>query len=233
MRYLLYLALFAALSSFTLKEKIARSHSGDYIVTEQSNNVSVLVVRSVTENKLILEEITTPSDGANTAKISWKAWVESRAPGATSWSIYEIDLPHSKLTRSYSHLQKKWIKLDDSEYFFAKLLSLPLKKMPPSERKKIGPTPTGEERDYRKIWNPPQFVDGKKVDKPTFEVFKGVWGEDHSPLSRCPIELYFDQANPSFPFPYWMEVKSPHYAFKIRVIDSGTGLNPPTKNVLE
>jgi hypothetical protein len=74
------------------------------------------------------------------------------------------------------------------------------------------------EEDRRALWNPPLIIEGKKVAKPSFDVRKAKWPEDASRLSHCSLELYFIK---DFPFPFWIEVQSPHYTFKMRTIDSG------------
>lgn len=221
MRHLLYLLLFLTTASFTFKDKIAQSKPGDFVVMEHSNSICILTIQALSENSAVLEEITAPSQ-----KIaSWQEWLNSNAPGATSWTRYEIDLQTCKLKSCYSYLHKKWIALDESEYFFAKLLSLPLTPLPESERKKIGPAPAAGEDDHRAFWAPPQVICGKKVSHPLFDVYKGVWPADQSLLSKCAVELYFDVKNP---FPFWLEVKSPHYKVKMHTIDSGHNLKGKT-----
>ena len=69
--------------------------------------------------------------------------------------------------------------------------------------------------------------EGSKSVKPAFEIVKTQWPDDHSRLALSTIELYFSKDRPAFPFPYWLEVKSPHYAFKMRAVDSGSGLRSP------
>ena len=126
-----------------------------------------------------------------------------------------------KLIECFSYSKNGWLYLDESEQFLTRLIALPLSAVPSEERKKIGPQPVEGESDRRAAWNPSLVVEGKKVSKAAFEVLKTTWPDDNSRLSLCNIELYFAKDRPEFPFPYWLEVHSPHYTFKMRTIDSG------------
>jgi hypothetical protein len=215
------------LSAMTLKEKFSHAHPGEYIVTEQSKNYSILFIRAITPNSIILEEITAPESSLDPAKQTWSAWIQERAPGHTSWISYEIDLESDRLMESYSYTENRWLYLQDSDYLMAKLLTLQLTPVKESNRRKIGPPPASGEHDTRSIWNPALVIDGKKVTKPKSEVFHGVWPEDNTLVAGCGIEFYFDAGRPQFPFPFWIEIQSRHYALKIRTIDTGTGLTSP------
>lgn len=219
-------SLKAATTSFTLKDKYQKARSGDFIVTEQDHTYSLLFIREITEEHLLLEEIAVPDSQVNLKKIVWDQWVKAKAPGHTSWTLYEIDLSTGKLTEAYSYSKRGWLYLDTTQQFLSKLLSLPLTKLKLAERRKIGSKPISSEDDTRALWNPPLIFQGKKQAKPQFDVWKGTWPEDETPMSQCHVELYFSQQNETFPFPYWIEVKSPHYTFKMRTVDSGTGIEP-------
>jgi hypothetical protein len=214
-------------SSFTLKSKLLKAELGDYIVTEQDKIASVLLVRSLTSSKLVLEEISAPMSAIKTPP-SWAKWVQERAPGHTSWTLYEIDLKTNQLSSCYSVSQKIWIKIEESELFFPKLLALPLQPVEHDKRKRIGPAPQADEEDHRALWIPAVVSEGKKVEKPVCEVFQARWPEDNSLLSLCAIELYF---TPALSFPYWIELSNGHYTLKIRTIDSGKGLVSPFNHV--
>lgn len=147
-----------------------------------------------------------------------------KAPGHTSWTLYEIDQRSGQLVECFSYSKNGWLYLDASEQFLTRLLTLPLHPVPQQERKKIGPQPLNGEGDHRSLWTPTLVIEGKKVAKPIFEVVKTQWPDDGSRLALCSIELYFDKG---FPLPYWLEVHSPHYTFKVRTIDSGHTLVSP------
>ncbi len=211
-------------ASLTLEQRFVHAQAGDFIVTAQENNYSLLFIRSITADTLLLEEISVPAHQVDVKKIQWKEWVSNKAPGHTSWTLYEIDRKSDKLIECFSFSKNGWLFLDESEQFLTRLLSLQLNLVPNKDRKKIGPLPVSNEEDRRALWNPPLIVEGKKIAKPSFDVLKVQWPDDNSRLSCCNIELYF--AN-DFPFPYWLEVQSPHYAFKMRTIDSGHNLFSP------
>ncbi len=231
----LFFSLFSVLS-FTegwgethtlLREKYHQAHPGDYIVTAQDNTYSLLFIREITADHLLLEEIAVPESQINLKSITWDKWLQAKAPGHTSWTLYEIDSQTGNLIEAFSYSKKGWLYLDQTQQFLSHLLTLPLTQLPTAERKKIGPRPSSQEEDHRALWNPPVTIQGKKLHKPQCEAWAGIWPEDGTQMGKCQIELYFLSSDPSFPFPYWIEIKSPHYAFKMRTIDSGKGMTSP------
>ncbi|MBS0607255.1 MAG: hypothetical protein JSR57_09920 [Verrucomicrobia bacterium] len=209
---------------FALKEKYQNAHAGDFIVTEQDHTYSLLFIREITADHLLLEEIAVPDTQINLNSIVWSDWVKAKAPGHTSWTLYELDSLSGSLIEAFSYSKRGWLYLDETQQFLSKLLCLPLTKLSNADRRKIGPQPQSHEEDRRAVWNPPLTVEGKKQPKPQFDVWKGVWPEDGTQMGKCIVELYFSKDDPAFPFPYWIEVKSPHYAFKLRSVDSGSGI---------
>ena len=162
---------------------------------------------------------------------SWRSWLESGAPGHTSWIMYEIDPETNALIEGYSFTKRGWLYLDDSQHFLSKLLTLPLRKVSNEERKKIGPAPFGNEPDHRSLWNPSLIVEGKKTKAP-FEAWKTRWPKDDSLLSSCEIQLYFREQDDKFGFPYWIEASNGHYTYAIKAVDSGKNLvSPLTSNL--
>jgi hypothetical protein len=226
------LILFAVLSlnfvyAFSLKEKVLSGHAGDFVVTSHSNTYTVLLIRSISEKNLFLEEISaseeTLKEMRKSNEFSWRSWVEKGAPGHTSWTAYEVDLSTNKLVECYSYSQKGWLYVDDPNQFLPKLLSLSLNRVPENARKRIGPPPSEGEADHRSLWNPPVTQDGKTQQRSNLIPWSGKWPYDSSIISGCQVELYFGNA----PFPYWIDIKSPHYTASIRSVDSGSALNSP------
>ncbi len=209
---------------FALKEKYQKGHPGDFIVTEQDHTYSLLFIRENTADRLLLEEIAVPESQIDLNAIDWSQWVKAKAPGHTSWTLYEIDTLSGNLIEAFSYSKRGWLFLDQTQQFLSKLLCLPLSKLGNADRRKIGPQPTAHKEDLRAVWNPPLTFEGKKQPKPQFEVWKGIWPEDGTQMGKCIVELYFSKTNPAFPFPYWIEIKSPHYTFKMRSVDSGSGI---------
>lgn len=211
----------------SLKQRLVQGNAGDFIVTEQGSLYSILILRARENSRLILEEITVEASQIDPAKISWKKWVEKKAPEASSWISFAIDLEKNTLAQCFSHLQGQWLFIEKSDYILAQLLTLDLRPTKDTERKKIGPAPMPGEIDRRKLWQPSLIREGKKESNPHFDILRTIWPQDSSHLAGCVIEVYLDAAHPHFPFPHWIEIQSPHYTFKVRVIDSGSGISSP------
>lgn len=223
---LMFIATSCLYSASYLQEKFAHAKAGDFIVTTQEGHHCILFVRSLKSTTLLLEEIVVPHGLIDLKKIHWKDWVLAKAPGHTAWTLYEINLSSGELIECFSFSKNGWLRLDRSEQILTRLLTLPLSPILAQERKKIG-TASATEEDHRAVWNPPLVIEGEKKAKAEFTVLKTLWPDDGSLLSTCGIEFYFAKELPDFPFPFWIEVKSSHYAFKIRTIDSGQGLTSP------
>ncbi|MCH9630426.1 MAG: hypothetical protein S4CHLAM37_04250 [Chlamydiia bacterium] len=214
-----------------MKEKFENAESGSYIVTEFQNVLSLLRIHSLEEDKLYIEEINAPASSPLIKKKKWEEWIQNKAPGASSWLLYEIDLKKGTITDCYSFDQKTHINLENQQSFLATLMFLRLEPITGSDRKKIGPKPEDEASDQRKVWNPPKVVSGKKVKGTNFLAMRTKWPKDGSELSQRTIDLYFDEKETSFPFPYWIEVGDTHNVFKLRVTDSGNCKNSPLKRM--
>ncbi len=211
---------------FSFKDKFVHAEKGDYFVTKQNKVFSILIVHSLQNQTLILEEISAPAHKINKRKINWKKWVEDRAPGHSSWIMYEIDLQHGKLLECYSFSQNAFLTYSSLDTFLPTLLKLPLSPIPKHSQKKIGPPPT-EGPDYRKLWKPPLYFSGQKQKNTEFTSYTSHWPNDGTELASKKIELFFDEKRPSFPFPYWIEIADSHLTFKIHTIDSGKNLLSP------
>jgi len=210
-------------NAYTFHQKFETAQPGDYIVTLQDGNYSVLIVKALNKDSLILEDLLIPEDLA--PQLSWNEWVEKGAEGHTAWNLFEIDWTNNQLIEAYSVDKEGWLFFDDSQHFLSKLLSLSLKKVSSDERRKIGPAPSFGDPDQRALWNPPLVFKGQKKHKPRFDVWKTKWPSDGTQLANCSVELYFDASNPEFPFPYWIEVSNGYYCFKMHIVDSGKNLS--------
>lgn len=220
MRGMLTLLLIAT-QLLTVKQRFDSSRVGDYIVTEQDKVYSLLTVRDMSQERLVLEEFTLPAHKAK--KVKWKEWALQGAGGHTSHILYEIDLDKNQMERVYS-LSRGAFLSHEAAAFIPTLISLPLSNV--KERKKIGPAPN-EGVDMRKIWNPPLVREGKKVVGAQFEVKRIHWPKDGTLLAEKTLDLYFDKRHPEFPFPNWIEITDGSSTFKIRCVDSGSGLELP------
>lgn len=209
------------------KHWLKKGHVGDFIVTEQDNTYSLLWIHALSEELLSLEEITIPQNLIDLKTVNWQKWVKENAKGHTSWTRYQIDLHDNQLLYAFSFSKKGWLRLDESQQFLTRLLSLSLSKIPQEKQRKIGPPPPSSGEDRRALWVPPLILHGKKISSPSFEVWGATWPRDKTPISECRLEIYFSSGEFVSPFPYWIEIKSPHYAAKIRTVDSGHNMASP------
>ena len=217
-----------ALFSLTLQEKFEAGVEGSYIVTEQNEVVTLLHLHSKNKERLLFEEVSLPLHLSKS--IEWKTYLQNGAPGATSWILYEIDLANKRATECYSLTRKAWLSTDEMNSFFIPLLSLDLKFLSIDERMQKGassrPGSIGSDP-----WGPPQIKEGKKVSGPSYDVYTAQWPRDATELSGKQLVLYFDQAEETFPFPYWLQARDGALKFKVRAIDSGQGMVSPNKDI--
>ncbi len=216
------------LNAFSLKDKLVKGNSGDYVVTEQMGTYTILVIRSISDHHILLEEIDAPKLNLDPAPSSWKEWISKEAPGHTAWVSYLIDLEKNKLVETYSHSRSAWLYAEDPNNFLSRLMTLSLEKTPTDKRKRIGPPPNGDE-DHRALWLPSVTFEGRKMEKTSITSWTTRWPSDNSIIAGCEIELYFS----GFAFPYWIEIKSPHYKAAIRTIDSGREMKSPKAIVFQ
>ncbi len=203
---------------YPLLKRLEKAKNGDFIVFEANKTVTLLVIRSLTDQSLVLEEISAPSNKVKQG--SWSSWLKSKAPGHTSWSMIEIDLVNQRILECYSFNKNAWLPQSPQDSFLATLFHLSLNPVDPKQRRKVGPAPQEGEVDRRKIWNPPLVVDGKKVEHSTFDVYEASWPKDNSELSGKNICLYFDKEVRSA-LPCWIQVDTGQITASLRAIDSG------------
>lgn len=217
------LGAYAQAAEFPLLHRLEKAHKGDFIVLEAGRTLTLLAIRSITDQTLILEEISAPISALPKKNPSWSEWVKTKAPGHSSWSMMEIDLQSREILECYSFSSSAWLPITKEESLIGTLLQLPLAPTPTEERRRIGPSPLQGEADLRSLWNPPLFVDGKQLEGALFDVFQTIWPQDGTELSGKTVSLYFDIGAHS-PLPAWIQVDTPHATASIRAIDSGKGL---------
>jgi hypothetical protein len=220
---LIALSCSAFASESVLQERLKKGKAGDYIVTESNKMISVLAIRSLSPQSLILEEISAPMSALDPRPASWSEWVRQRAPGHTSWSMIEIDLQNHELLECYSFSRSSWVQLASQESILSTLLGLSLQKVPENELRRIGPPPAAGDADTRKIWKPPLVEEGQRLHNIEFDVYRTYWPDDGSELAGNIVSLYFDRSNRS-PFPIWIQVDTSHASASSRVVDSGKNL---------
>lgn len=225
----LFILPFSLCFSLNLKEKFIQAEIGSFIVTEQNKTYTLLHVHSLTPDELLLEEISIPSHLVTFR--DWKKWVESDAPGHTSWILYSIDLSENQVTECYSFTHQSHLPTETMDAFLTTLLYLELTKIPESKRLQTGPTPRPGEVGSTKPWGPPMVRENEKVPSPTYHAYETSWPHDQSELSEKKIVLYFDKEHEEFPFPYWIQTREGGLKFKVRATDSGKNLISPKKSL--
>ena len=219
-----FIFIFNNLFPLTLQEKFDQGETGSYIVTEKNGLVSLLHFHSKTQDSFIFEEVSIPFDRSKT--IDWVDWMQKGAPGHTSWILYTIDSERKCMTKCYSVTQQAWIFIDEIETLLIPFMSLQLDFLSEKERLRTGIR--GKAGHITSSpWSPPQVINGQKITDPQYDVYIMKWPQDRSDLSGKRIILYFDKNRQTFPFPYWLQVGDTPLKFKIRALDSGTGLISP------
>ena len=107
--FMLAMAGLQAESRQILRENIVKANPGDYIVTNQGKNYTVLLIREKVPHELIIEEITVPScrfpgDEYN----RWKNWIEEGAPGHTGWFMYQLNTDTGAMNQAFSFPKNSW-----------------------------------------------------------------------------------------------------------------------------
>ncbi len=211
-----------------LRNNLSRAAPGDYIVTAQNKNYSLLHIFDKQGNTLTIEEISAPISRIP-MNFAWKNWVSLGAPGHTSWVMYDIDLQTSQMLRYFSFTKNSWFEMSRADNFLSTLLNLRLVKIPLQERKRLGAPPIDGVPEWRKFWQPQMIVDGAVIPGVTFDAWRTKWPKDGTELSGLSIEVYTPEKNELYPayFPYWLQVNGLLGKAKVRIIDSGSQLQSP------
>lgn len=212
-----------------LRNNLHRAKAGDFIVTAQNKTYTLLLVRDKTDKTLTFEEITTSSGKVPKNFTSWKTWIESGAPGHTSWVMYNINLATGDVLNSFSFTKNEWYSIPQSQNFLSTMLNLHLKYIPENERKRVGPRPHSGTPDWRPYWQPRLVVEGQTLTGVGFSAWRTRWPKDGSELANKSIEVYIPQENEKYPsyFPYWLQISGMIGKAKIRIVDSGSHLLSP------
>lgn len=213
-----------------LRDNLNRAQPGDYLVTVQNKNYTILIIRSKDGEQLSIEEITMPMSRMPKQTFSWRNWVQGGAPGHTCWVMYTIHLPTGTIQQTFSFTKNDWVAIPQAQNFLSTLLNLHLKPVQNSERKKVGPRTASDQADRRAYWQPQMVVDGKVIQGVTFDVWRTRWPKDGTELSGKIIEVYVPKENDKYPsyFPYWLQVRGIVGHAKVRIVDSGIQLFSPT-----
>lgn len=214
-----FLLLTSALfGSLQLKERLKTAIPGSYLVTLQGKNIVVLIMAENDQTTLRIDEITLPASAAK--GLVWKDWLESGAPGNSSWISSSIDLESGSFIESFSYTFSGWIDRTKSNPFFTKLLNLSFEPLPDKKRKRIG--------SGQPAWVPPTLFEGTLYRDVNHSVWVAKWPRDQSELSKKRLEVYLPEEEPLLGFfPTWVEVEGGIGKARLRVIDSGKDLRSP------
>jgi hypothetical protein len=193
-----------------MKETVSAFRTGDTVVVDFRNSVSLVVVTAMSQGDVDFRVVTATIDTLEREGFhSWLQWLEQGCPGASgdeAIHIHDGSVNHSD-TNNTTHT--RWLQT---------LLTLQLTPIPDSERKKAGPAPLPDEIDLRPVWQPPIIVQGRTINS-RCNAFRTQWPNDGSELSTRPLILYFPTSDTAVrAFPYWIE--SPTSSYHLRVIDS-------------
>ncbi len=219
-------------ASLTIKDRLQKAENSSFIVVAIDKTYSLMNIREKRNDLLIIEEVMIPAAKWKLYQKelhTWKNWIERDAPGNTSWVVYAIRLSTGKIESYYSYTKKSWCKLTKGNDFISNLISLNMAKIPKSEMKKVGPPPRDKIHDFIKTWRPKLIFEGRSIDGIEFEAWKARWPNDSSELAGKVVLVYFPVEEVNYPsyFPYWLEVHGLLGKAKVRIVDSGKGLNSP------
>ncbi len=216
------LPIFSATEILLLKDNLQRANPGDYLVTVQNKTYTLLHIKQIDENLMVIEEISIPTGKISIKNFPWKDWVLKGAPQHTAWVMYRVDLSTGETKDFFSYTRGVWDKTAANN-FLSTLLNLPFTKTTMKDRKKVGLIGTG------KVWQPKMVVNGQVIENVYFDAWKTKWPKDQSELSGRLIEIYLpsEKAKYSAYFPYWLEISGMVGNAKIRIIDSGNDMHSP------
>jgi hypothetical protein len=220
-KWLLVICLFTTpliCGEYPLLKRLEKAKVGDFLVFEANKNITLLAIRSLTDQSLVLEEISAPSSKVKVG--NWASWIQAKAPGHTSWSMIEIDLVNQRILECYSFDRTMWIPQSPKDSFLATLLHLKVTQVDTSNRRKIGPPPQEGEADHRKVWNPPLYIDGKRVENISSDAYTASWPKDGSELAGKDVCIYFDHEG-KVALPCWIQIDTGQVTGSLRAIDSG------------
>lgn len=221
-----------AADTLMLKDKLALAESGDFLVTYQNKAFTIMHIAEKNDATLIIEEISVPGRHRNTYARDWHEWMKSGAPAHSSWVVYEIDLRQGAMLEYYSYTKQGWADVSQNSNFLSSLLNLQLEKIPDGQRKRLGPPPRSG-RDTRKLWNPKVVMNGKTIKGVQFDAWQTSWPQDGSELAGKVVEVYLPKTEGAYPsyFPYWIQLKDGALQAKMRIVDSGTGMQSPKNGI--
>lgn len=204
------LALFNPLNGMTAASRLALLRTGDEVVFDFHQSITVVGVADAGQNSVTLRIVTATKDVLSREDhSSWLRWYQEGAPGALSNETLVLATDHLEVIDSRDRQKSAWL---------LTLLGLELTKIPDTQRRRAGPAPASGEIDLRPPFTPKIIVDSQPVEAKSM-AFSATWPDDGSDLASMPLILYFPQSHKAVQaFPYWIE--SPQSSYHVAVIDS-------------
>lgn len=209
-----------------LRDNLKRARTGDFIVTAQGKNYSLLHIYSKQDQALVIEEISIPCAKIPKKHFSWSSWVLQGAPGNTLHVMYTVDLNTAQMKNYYSFTRAGWYEMSTQDNFLSTLLNLQFEEIPWQQRRRVGQTVLSSSNERRSIWQPKMVIEGQEISGVNFSAWKTIWPKDQSDLAGRSIEVYLPEDGYGYPayFPYWLQISGFVGGAKVRIVDSGTGL---------
>lgn len=231
---LLQLLLFPLLVSsehLYLRDNLPKAQVGDYIVTMQNKNYSLLHIYDKSPSAIAIEEVTVPAAKMSQQPVQWKEWLRQGAPGNTCWSIYTVDLANGHIKNFYSVTRQGWFDNPQQDHFLSVLLNLRFEAIPIKNRRRTGTALVYGSYEKRPLWQPKLIFEGQTVQGIHFDAWKTVWPKDNSELAGKNIEVFLPHEQAAYPsyFPYWLQVSSLVGKATLRIIDAGRGMQSPVR----
>src|SRR5262249_48729082 len=124
--------------SLLLRQSLQRAQPGDYIVTAQGKNYSLLHIYAKDPEKLTIEEISIPSAKVPKHNFSWKNWVMQGASGCTSRVLYTLNSSTGLMQNFFMQKQGRWYEVSPHNNFLPTLLNLQFQYVSPDQRRRTG-----------------------------------------------------------------------------------------------
>ena len=209
--FALFAILFVgAVQAQTVQDRLPGLRTGDGVVFDFRQSVTVVSVTAVQDQKIHLRIATATKDLLDREGLdSWLSWLHKGCKGAASDETICLRTDTVGVIRAEDQSKIAWL---------LTLMGLDLKKVPESMRRKAGPAPLAGELDLRHPWHPPIVVQGARLPCST-DAYTTCWPDDGSDLSCRLLVLYFPASQGAVQgFPYWIE--SPSSSYHVQVIDS-------------
>ncbi|MBA3239277.1 MAG: hypothetical protein H0T62_13155 [Parachlamydiaceae bacterium] len=231
--FLIFLFIVSGLSAeenfLFLRDNLGRAQPGDFIVTAQGKNYSLLHIQYKDSNQLTIEEISIPAAKVPRQNFLWRTWASQGFAGNSSRVLYTVDLANGQLKNFFSFTRGSWYEMSAQNNFFPTLLNLRFNYISEKQRRRIGVCLVQTKQDKRPFWQPKMVVEGNEIQGVDFDAWKAQWPKDGTDLSGKTIEVYLPKKGMNYPsyFPYWLQISGLVGSAKVRIIDSGSGLTTP------